>query len=74
MIGPMLEGSFLTLLVVMLALGLCGTPLIILIMLLLLNKKDLAQEQQNGVALNVFGFLTLAVTTLLAVRFIVKLL
>ncbi len=71
MIGPMLKGSFLTLLVVMLALGLCGTPLIILILLLLLNKKDWAKEHKNSLTLNIFGFLTLAITTLLAVRFIV---
>ena len=40
LIGPFIGGSFLVMLVVMLALGLCGTPLIlVLLLLLLLNQK-----------------------------------
>jgi len=71
LIGPTLKSGFLILLVIMLAVGLCGTPLILLIMLLLLNRKDWAGDGKNGLMLNVFGVLTLAVSTLLAARFLI---
>ena len=64
------EGSFFLLLPFMLALGLCGTPLIIGVILYLLNKKEVAGEYGNSVVLNVLGVITLTVTTLVAVRFI----
>ncbi len=69
--GLLVKGSFLVMLVIMLALGLCGTPFIILLLLLLLNKKSWAGAQKNGLVLNLLGILTLAITTLLAVRFLV---
>ncbi|MBW2087050.1 MAG: divalent metal cation transporter, partial [Deltaproteobacteria bacterium] len=72
LIGPMLKGSFIHLLVIMLALGLCGTPIIILIILILLNKKDVVQENKNSLLLNVLGFLALLVTSLLASRFVLS--
>ncbi len=68
--GPLWPGSFLTLLVVMLALGLCGTPLIILLLMILLNKRDWAGPDRNGWTLNILGGLALTVTTFLALRFV----
>lgn len=69
--GPFLKGGFFLLLPLMLALGLCGTPLIIAMILYLLNRKDIAGADRNSPVLNVLGVLTLLVTTFLAVRFIV---
>jgi len=70
LVGPLVKGSFLILLVVMLALGLCGTPLVVFILLFLLNQKDWAEEHCNGWLLNLIGGAALLITTLLAVRFI----
>ena len=70
LVGPLVKGSFLILLVVMLALGLCGTPLVVFILLFLLNQKDWAKRYCNGWLLNLVGGTALLVTTLLAVRFI----
>ncbi|MBW2448938.1 MAG: Nramp family divalent metal transporter [Deltaproteobacteria bacterium] len=70
LIGPLVKGSFLILLVVMLALGLCGTPLVVFILLFLLNQKTWAKEHRNGWWLNLLGGATLLITTFLAVRFI----
>lgn len=70
LIGPLVKGSFIILLVIMLALGLCGTPLIIFMLLFLLNQKRWAKEHRNGWLLNLFGGLALFITTFLAVRFI----
>jgi manganese transport protein len=69
-LGPFLKGSFFLLLPLMLALGLCGTPLIIAIILYLLNKKEVAEGYKNSIVLNVLGVLTLLVTTIVAIRFI----
>jgi len=68
--GPFIKGSFFLLLPFMLALGLCGTPLIIAIILYLLNKREVVGEYGNSVVLNVLGIITLVITTLVAVRFI----
>lgn len=68
--GPFIKGSFFLLLPFMLALGLCGTPLIIAIILYLLNKREVVGEYSNSVVLNVLGIITLVITTLVAVRFI----
>ena len=65
------KGSFFLLLPLMLALGLCGTPLIIAIILYLLNKREVAGQYRNSVVLNVLGIMTLIVTSLVAIRFIV---
>lgn len=70
LIGPLVKGSFLILLVVMLALGLCGTPLVVFILLFLLNKNSWAKGHRNGWLLNVLGGAALLITTILAVRFI----
>lgn len=68
--GPFLKGGFFLLLPLMLALGLCGTPLIIGIILYLLNRRDVAGPDRNSFVLNILGVITLLITTFLAVRFI----
>jgi len=68
--GPFIKGSFFLLLPLMLALGLCGTPLIIAIILYLLNKRDVVGEHGNSILLNVLGIMTLLVTSFVAVRFV----
>ncbi len=70
LIGPLVKGSFLILLVVMLALGLCGTPLVVFILLIFLNRKDWAKVHRNGWLLNLLGGAALLITTVLAVRFV----
>ncbi|UCH06681.1 MAG: divalent metal cation transporter [Deltaproteobacteria bacterium] len=68
--GPFMKGSFFLLLPLMLALGLCGTPLIIAIILYLLNKRAIVGEYGNSIVLNILGGLTFLVTSVVAVRFI----
>jgi len=70
LIGPLVKGSFLILLVVMLALGLCGTPLVVFILLFFLNRKSWAKSHRNGWLLNLLGGAALLITTMLAARFI----
>ncbi len=70
LVGPLVKGSFLILLVVMLALGLCGTPPVVFILLFFLNQKSWAKEHRNGWLLNLLGCSALLITTFLAVRFI----
>ena len=70
LVGPLVKGSFLILLVVMLALGLCGTPPVVFILLFFLNQKSWAKEHRNGWLLNLLGIAALLITTFLAVRFI----
>jgi manganese transport protein len=69
-LGPFIKGGFFLLLPLMLALGLCGTPLILGVILYLLNQKRFYGQQVNSAWLNVLGFITLAITTLLAGRFL----
>lgn len=73
-LGPFIKGSFFLLLPLMLALGLCGTPLILALILYLLNRRDLAKERRNPLILNLLGGITLLVTLVLAVRFVMGLL
>jgi manganese transport protein len=68
--GPFLKGGFFLLLPLMLALGLCGTPLIIAIILYLLNKRDIVGTHKNSLTLNILSTVALLVTTFLALRFI----
>ena len=56
----------------MLALGLCGTPLIIAVILYLLNQKRFYGGRVNSWGLNLLGFITLAITTILAARFVLS--
>jgi manganese transport protein len=73
LIGPSLKGSFLILLVLMLALGLCGTPFVLVLLMLLLNREDVVgRDGTNGVILNALGGVCLAVTTFLAIRFMLS--
>lgn len=67
-VGPFLGGSFLTALVVMLALGLAGTPLVLLFVLLLLNHESTGEPNPRG--LNALGVITLLLTVFLAGRFL----
>jgi manganese transport protein len=54
----------------MLALGLCGTPLIIAMNLILLNTRSWAGEHRNGFMVNLLGVISLVLTTFLAGRWI----
>jgi manganese transport protein len=69
-VGPFLKGSFLFLLVLMLALGLCGTPLVLVLIMVLLNRKTFSGERRNSLLLNLLGGAVIAVTTFVAARFI----
>jgi len=69
-LGPFIKGGFFLLLPVMLALGLCGTPLIIGVILYLLNQRRFYGPDTNSAWLNILGLITLGITTLLAGRFI----
>jgi manganese transport protein len=68
--GPLLPGGWLIMLMVMLAMGLCGTPLIIGMNLLLLNRRAWAGEHANGPVINILGMFSLVLTTFLAVRWL----
>jgi len=68
--GSFLKGSFIFLLVLMLALGLCGTPFILALIMVLLNRRSFSGERRNSLFLNVLGGAALAVTIFLAARFI----
>ena len=70
--GPLIKGSFFLLLPVMLAMGLCGTPLIIGIIMFFLLKEKLPTTSRNSLALNILAAMTLFITTLLAVQFITQ--
>ena len=69
-LGPFLKGSFILLLVLMLALGLCGTPFILTLVMILLNRRSFSEQGRNSVFLNVLGGAALVITTFLAARFI----
>ena len=73
-LGPFIKGSFFLLLPVMLAMGLCGTPLILAIIMYFLNKDEVAGEYRNSAALNLLGGVTFLVTLLLAARFVLGIL
>jgi manganese transport protein len=68
--GPLLPGGWLIMLVVMLAMGLCGTPLIIAMNLMLLNTRSWAGEHRNGLLVNLLGLVSLVLTTFLAGRWV----
>lgn len=70
LIAPLLKGSFIYLLVTMLALGLAGTPLVLVMLLILLNRRSVAGDKVNRWPLNLMGGLAALVTAVLAVRFI----
>ncbi len=68
--GPFLKGGYFLLLPLMLATGLCGTPIVIAMILYLLNRRDVVGDDKNSLLLNILGIITLVVTTFLALRFI----
>jgi manganese transport protein len=68
--GPLLPGGWLIMLMIMLAMGLCGTPLIIAMNLVLLNTRSWAGPHANGIVVNVLGVFSLVLTTFLAGRWI----
>jgi len=70
MAGPFLKGGFFVLLPLMLALGLVGTPVILVILMYLLSCKRLGKLAPNSLVMNVLGGLTIVVTTFLALRFL----
>ncbi len=69
-LGPFLKGSFILLLVLMLALGLCGTPFVLVLIMILLNKRGFAGDNRNTWPMNLLGGFAIVVTTFLAARFI----
>jgi len=71
-LGPFIKGSFFLLLPLMLALGLCGTPLILAIILYFLWSDHHRLKCRNSVALYIMAILTLMVTITLAIRFIIQ--
>lgn len=69
-LGPFLKGSFIFLLVLMLALGLCGTPFVLALIMVLLNRKSFSGKRRNTLLLNLLGGAVITITTFLAARFI----
>ncbi len=69
-LGPFIKGSFILLLPVMLATGLCGTPLALALILYLLNRREVAGRHVNSLLLNLLGAATFLVTLVLAARFV----
>jgi manganese transport protein len=69
-LGPFLKGSFIYLLMLMLALGLCGTPFVLILIMVLLNKQSFSRQWKNTWILNLLGGAAIVITTFLAARFI----
>jgi len=72
-LGPFLKGSFIFLLMLMLALGLIGTPFILVLVMVLLNRRRFAEKRRNSLLLNALGGAAVVVTSFLAARFILSL-
>jgi len=70
--GPFLKGAFMHLLVVAMALGLTGSLLALTIVLYMLNSRKISGELRNGIWENILGFLTLSVSTVLVVQWVVR--
>ncbi|RTZ90132.1 MAG: iron transporter, partial [Deltaproteobacteria bacterium] len=73
LIGPFLKGAFFPLLIVMLALGLCGTPLILVLLLVLLNSHRFKTMNLKSRWLTLLGTVTTGISLFLAVRFLLSL-
>jgi manganese transport protein len=69
-LGGFIKGSFLFLLVLMLALGLCGTPFILVLILVLQGKPPFTGAYQSSPGMKVLGWVAVGVTIFLAARFI----
>ena len=74
LIGPFLKGAFFPLLIVMLALGLCGTPFVLILLLMLLNTRRVSMLGMKNRWISTLGAITTAISLFLAVRFIASLL
>ncbi len=74
LIGPFLKGAFFPLLIVMLALGLCGTPFVLILLLMLLNTRRVSMLGMKNRWISALGAITTAISLFLAVRFIASLL
>ncbi len=74
LIGPFLKGAFFPLLIVMLAIGLCGTPLILILLLILLRDRRLRHTGLQNRWLSTLGAATTGISLFLAVRFLLSLL
>ena len=75
LIGPFFKGGFFPLLIVMLALGLCGTPLILILLLLLLNtsRQEEGHARVHNGWITALGTVTTGISLFLAIRFILSL-
>ena len=71
-VGPFLKGAFMHLLVVAMALGLTGTLLVLALVLYMLNSERISGALRNNTWENFLGFLTLAVSTVLVVQWVVR--
>jgi manganese transport protein len=73
LIGPFLKGAFFPLLIIMLALGLCGTPFILILLLILLNTRHISLPGLKNKWLTWLGTVTTGISMFLAIRFLVSL-
>ena len=73
LIGPLLKGAFFPLLIIMLALGLCGTPFVLILLLFLLNHPHVSRHGIKNGWLTLLGVLTTVISLFLAIRFIISL-
>ena len=73
LIGPFLKGAFFPLLIIMLALGLCGTPFILILLLILLNTRRISLSGLKNRWLTWLGAITTGISMFLAVRFLISL-
>jgi len=73
LLGPFLKGTFFPLLIIMLALGLCGTPFILVLLLILLNthRPALGFSLKNR-WITLLGTITTGIALFLAIRFILS--
>jgi len=74
LIGPFLKGAFFPLLIIMLALGLCGTPFVLILLLILLSPRHVPAPELRSKGLAALGIITTALSLFLAIRFILSLL
>ncbi len=73
LLGPFLKGAFFPLLIVMLALGLCGTPFILVLLLLLLNThRPTPGFSIRNRWITLLGTITTGIALFLAIRFILS--
>ncbi len=72
LIGPFFKGGFVFLLMLMLALGLCGTPPAIAIILILLGRREATGGRKASRLALALGVTALVVTAALAGRFVLS--